>query len=289
MRGWYIPAEKANENQGGKVGIIAVHGGGRDRREFLIQLGYWNANGLDVILYDSSEHGLSEGTGLGLGFGYREQFDVAGAARFAKQSLGWDRVFVIGTSVGASAALLATARESSIDAVIAENPFYDYEPFFIHIYQAILGRGSFGGRSASRYGALVNLVTTLTTYIPLDSYIENVAAFTRWWIGASGQAGPVHVVDKIAPRPLFLIHGQADEMIPISHSQHLYDQAGDPKQIWLPEQGRHADVHSIYPEEYERKVLEFINKYARTPSQQSSSPDSSSNINSPTTSTTEAA
>jgi pimeloyl-ACP methyl ester carboxylesterase len=265
LRGWHVPLTSTSVKHNLKIGIVSVHGGGRDRREFLSHLAYWNKNGFEALLYDSSDHGLSDGTGIGLGFGYREQFDCAGAVRFAKTQLGWDRVIVTGTSVGATAALLATSMEPLADAVIAENPFYDYEPFFVKIYLDILGRGSFGGREASRYGALVGVVKSLTNLIPLESYIDSVASFTRWWIGASGKDGPIQVIKTIAPRPLFLIHGKADEMIPTSHSTLLYETAGEPKQIWLPEQGRHADVHRFYPEEYERRVVEFIETHVISP------------------------
>jgi fermentation-respiration switch protein FrsA (DUF1100 family) len=258
-----VPADKlSQEPDGVKIGIIAVHGGGRDRREFLSHLDFWHRAGFDALLYDSSDHGVSDGTGVGLGFGHREQYDCAGAARFAKHKLGWDKVVVMGTSVGASAALLATARESIIDGVIAENPFYDYEPFFVKIYGDILGAGSFGGRDASRYGSLVSVVTALTNYIPLETFIGQIAAFTRWWIGAAGQVGPVHVIASISPRPLLLIHGKADSMIPTSHSIRLYEEAKEPKEIWLPENGQHADVLGHYPEEYMTKVIKFVRSVA---------------------------
>jgi len=261
LRGWHIPLRNDSLHRSFKVGIISVHGGGRDRREFLSHTDYWVRNGFEALLYDSSEHGLSDGSGIGLGFGFREQFDCAGAARFAKSKLGWEKVIVTGTSVGGAAAVLAAAREPLIDAVIAENPFYDYEPFFIKIYSDILGGGSFGGRDASKYGALVTFLSKLMASVPLDTYIEKLASFTRWWIGASGQEGPVHVVSRIAPRPLFLIHGAKDDMIPTSHSSLLYEKAGEPKQIWIAPKGRHADIHGIYLDEYERQVLDFIDKY----------------------------
>lgn len=261
LRGWYVPFVGVGKQPSKKVGILAVHGGGRDRREFLPHVGYWSAHGLEVLMYDSSEHGISDGSGRGIGFGYREQFDVSAAAKYAKQVLGWERIVVIGTSVGATASLLAAAREPLIDAVIAENPFYDYEPFFVKIYLDILGRGSFGGREASRFGSIVELVTQLTNIIPLDKFVENIASFTLWWIGATGQNGPVHVVNSISPRPVFLIHGQADQMIPVSHSTLLFEKANEPKLIWTPEAGEHADVLRFYQDEYQKRILDFVDRY----------------------------
>lgn len=265
LRGWHVPAQASLKKRPLKVGIVAVHGGGRDRREWLPHVGYWVNSGMEVLLYDSSEHGISDGADLGLGFGYREHFDTVGAIRFAKGQLGWDKLVVVGTSVGGSSSLLATAKEPLADGVIAENPFYDYEPFFIKIYNDILGSGSFGGRDASKYGSLVNLVKMIAQPLPLESYIASVATFTRWWIGAAGQDGPIQVIKQIAPRPVYLIHGTDDEMIPPEHSSLLYKAAEEPKQIWIAENGKHADIRRFYPKEYEQKFIQFIEKHVLPP------------------------
>ena len=258
LRGWYIPVSHESKTRSTKVGLIAVHGGGRDRREWLPHLGYWNKAGLEVLMYDSSEHGLSDGTGEGLGFGFREQFDVIGAVRFAKRDLGWEKLICIGTSVGAASTLMAAGRETLIDGVIAENPFYDYEPFFNKIYRDFLVGGEFGGRDAAKFGVIVSLLTRLSDLLPLEHFITNISSFTRWWIGASGQPGPIDAVSAIAPRPIFFIHGEADLMIPTAHSRILYKKASEPKLLWTPEKGQHADVLRLYPEEYPKRIVSFI-------------------------------
>ena len=38
-------------------------------------------------------------------------------------------------------------------------------------------------------------------------------------------------MDGIAPRPLLLVHGNEDELVPIDHAHRLYDMAGEPKQL----------------------------------------------------------
>lgn len=261
LRGWYIPVSEGSKSRPTKVGLIAVHGGGRDRREWLPHLGYWNKAGFEVLMYDSSEHGLSDGTGEGLGFGFREQFDVIGAARYAKSKLGWEKVVCLGTSVGAASTIMAAGREPTIDGVIAENPFYDYEPFFTKIYRDFLVGGAFGGRDAAKYGLIVDLLTRLSDLLPLEHFITNVASFTRWWIGASGQPGPIDALPSISPRPIFFIHGEADLMIPPSHSRLLFEKSPGPKQLWTPPKGQHADVLRFYPEEYPKRFVEFIENH----------------------------
>jgi dipeptidyl aminopeptidase/acylaminoacyl peptidase len=42
---------------------------------------------------------------------------------------------------------------------------------------------------------------------------------------------PVNWVDKISPRPLLLVHGDADELIPLEHARRLYQKAKEPKEL----------------------------------------------------------
>jgi dipeptidyl aminopeptidase/acylaminoacyl peptidase len=42
---------------------------------------------------------------------------------------------------------------------------------------------------------------------------------------------PINWIDKISPRPLLLVHGDADELIPLEHAQKLYEKAKEPKEL----------------------------------------------------------
>lgn len=44
---------------------------------------------------------------------------------------------------------------------------------------------------------------------------------------------PVRWIDKISPRPLLLIHGEKDEVVPVEQAFKLYKQAKDPKEITI--------------------------------------------------------
>jgi len=42
---------------------------------------------------------------------------------------------------------------------------------------------------------------------------------------------PIDWVDRISPRPLLLVHGDADELIPLEHARRLYQKAKEPKEL----------------------------------------------------------
>lgn len=50
---------------------------------------------------------------------------------------------------------------------------------------------------------------------------------------------PIKWIDKISPRPLLLVHGDADELIPLEHAQKLYQKAKEPKELKIIPGAKH--------------------------------------------------
>jgi fermentation-respiration switch protein FrsA (DUF1100 family) len=51
------------------------------------------------------------------------------------------------------------------------------------------------------------------------------------WFDGFRQVNPVEDIAVIAPRPLLLVHGSQDDLVPVSHAHRLYEAAGEPKQL----------------------------------------------------------
>lgn len=232
LRGWYVPGQP-----GATAGVVAVHGAGADRREFLRQVPLLHAAGYPVVLFDCREHGISDGTGRGVSLGIRESEDVAAVVVWAKQVRGLERVAVIGTSQGAASAILAAAAEPSIDVVIAENAFTSIRD-------------------------LVRDLDGLQEVRPTpDWLVDLVAATAVWRMGGWGRPAPIEVVGAIAPRPLLLMHGTHDRAIPWAHSERLRAAAGEPVELWIVEGGEHAALFNHAPDEWKRRVLGFLARW----------------------------
>lgn len=75
---------------------------------------------------------------------------------------------------------------------------------------ALVGH-SFGGAVAINAGTLSPIVATV--------------------IALSSQLAGAHMAGDLAPKPLLLIHGGADTILPHESSQALYDRAGEPRTI----------------------------------------------------------
>ncbi len=77
---------------------------------------------------------------------------------------------------------------------------------------ALIGH-SFGGAVAINAGTLAPIVTTV--------------------IAVSSQLFGAHMVAELAPRPLLLLHGTADTILPHECSERLYERAQEPKTLKL--------------------------------------------------------
>lgn len=53
------------------------------------------------------------------------------------------------------------------------------------------------------------------------------------WLKDTYSVNPLEYIAKVAPRPLLIIHGTEDEVIPVAHAEALYKQAGDSAEFLL--------------------------------------------------------
>jgi len=59
------------------------------------------------------------------------------------------------------------------------------------------------------------------------------------WQRGFETVSPIEWIDRISPRPLLLVHGDADELIPLDHANRLYHKAGQPKELKVIPGARH--------------------------------------------------
>ena len=65
----------------------------------------------------------------------------------------------------------------------------------------------------------------------------------------------------ITPRPLLLMHGTEDPVIPAGHSERIFEAANHPNaELWLAEGARHAALINHLPDEYRRRIHGFLER-----------------------------
>ncbi len=128
------------------------------------------------------------------------------------------RISLMGFSGGAAASAYVAARDERVSALVL---------------CACPARFSIGGLGQSPEGFLDQCRRVGTVR---DS---GFPASIDEWAAHFQQVSPLDYIDRIAPRPLLIIHGDEDETIPPEHAAQLYAGAKDPRELVMIAGGKH--------------------------------------------------
>jgi pimeloyl-ACP methyl ester carboxylesterase len=181
----------------------------------------------NVLLFDLRAHGRSEGNRIGLGA--LERHDVHAAVDLLlERGIPPGRIGLHGTSYGAAMALLAAAEIPEVGAVIADSAYADIRDLI-----------------ATEVGRRTRLPGWMAAWL-MRPGIENAARLLFAMDLAA--LAPEAVVARIAPRPLLLIHGSQDPVIPPDHARRLKDHAVNAAaELWMLEGLRHTEGARMGP------------------------------------------
>ncbi len=161
--------------------------------------------GLAAFIFNFRGAGFSEGN-LDMGGWPR---DLVLVIDYLSRRTGISRLSLLGFSAGAAVSVLVGAQDKRVSAVVAcacpaEFTMFDEG----NVWPAI---EHFRGLGVIR-----------------DRDFPPSAAE---WLNGFKMVRAIDYVGEIAPRPLLLVHGSADEVVDISHARRLYQRAREPKQL----------------------------------------------------------
>jgi len=205
LQGWLVPSD-------GERAVVLVHGihsNAWDCQAPDVVRAYVDA-GFTVLLFDMRAHGESAGARAGLGVS--ESGDVKAAVRLLIQRGFSDgNIGIHGTSYGAATALLATEQIPAIGAIVADSSFAD-------IRDVIAGELQ---RETGLPAGLANLLMPGMDWLARNFYGLRL-----------DRSVPENAIRGIPPRPILLIHGRSDAVIPFNHVLRLKAAAGAAAEIW---------------------------------------------------------
>jgi uncharacterized protein len=205
--------------------ILLAHGFPGRRSEKLMAM--FARHGYGVVAWDFRAQGESEGNLCTMG--YYETLDVKAALDFARKQPEVRHIGGLGESMGGATMIHAAARWNAIEAIVADSAFT----------------------------GLDDMLQAAIPYPPLRPFIQ---FFAERETGISlHDMRPVDDISKLSPRPVFIIQGDHDSLVPPSSAQALYNAAGEPRRIWIGEGMEHVAMFSSMPAEYERRVMDFFN------------------------------
>ncbi|MFV9507527.1 MAG: alpha/beta hydrolase [Oscillochloridaceae bacterium umkhey_bin13] len=229
LRGWWMGHTEP------RGVIIGCHGHGGSKDDMLgIGTNLWRA-GYAVLVFDFRGRGDSDRWPQTLVS--REVDDLRAAVGFVRERAPTLPLGVIGFSMGAAVAILAAESEPAIAAVVADSSFTSGSDVVAH-----------------------SVRTTLR--VPADLLVLAADEIVHRRHGYRfSHARPLDAVAQLAPRPVLIIHGEADALVPVSHAQRLYEAAGEPRELWIVPGVDHCGGYFIDRPTYCQRVISFFDQY----------------------------
>ena len=228
VSGWHIRSESS------RGVVILLHGLRATRLSMLDRARLFYQAGYSVVLVDLQAHGESPGENVTAG--YLEKHDASAAATFVKAEHPDESIGVVGVSLGGASAVLASPL--GIDALVLEAIYPDI-------------RSAVHNRTAMRLGAL--------GWLPAEVLLAQLQL--RLGVAPS-DLRPIDKVGVVGCSVL-VIAGTDDQHTTVAEARTLFDAAKEPKTLWLQEGASHVDFYRAAPEEYEKRVLQFLDTHMR--------------------------
>jgi dipeptidyl aminopeptidase/acylaminoacyl peptidase len=196
-------------------------------------------HGIPAVVYNPDERGwavLAErfceagfismifnfrGTGLSEGnfdmVGWADDLNAALDELCKLEEVDKNRVYLLGSSGGAATSIYTTAHDSRISAV-----------------------ATFACPATFSLIKDKNIEPTIEHFRNVGIIRDkNFPPSVEEWLDGFDIVAPIHWIDKVSPRPLLLIHGDMDEVVPVKQAEKLFRTANEPKKLVILEGAGH--------------------------------------------------
>lgn len=237
LEGWLVPSA-------GERAIILVHGiysHAWDGHAADLVGAYAKA-GFDVFLFDLRGQGRSAGR---LGLAWLEHRDIQGAVNMLlRRGFKPGSIGLHGTSYGAAAAVVATAQIPEIGALVADSAFADLRDVML---------GETARQTSLPLAMVLPLGPGLRMMARLQFGLDLLTISPEKWIG---------VIER---RPILLIHGDRDSVIPLEAARRLHAAAPAGTELWILTGRDHTEDMRLAPDYAEASPMreEFLDRVVR--------------------------
>ena len=254
----WLPAASPDGDAWGpdpREAVLLLHGWSGSVAPDLVEYGPVLRRTAGVLGLDLRGHGESDNGQAS--FGVTEVDDLGGALRWLGER-GVRRVALVGSSMGAVVALVSVAvlGDGSLAAADAQ-PDQPIAPAPVPRPRivAVVAESVPAELPTVVAGRLPPTVPPLVRRRIADRIFA--AAADR--LGADPRVTePLRVAPLVAPVPVLLIHGTADELVPVADGERLAAAIGPTAERWIVPGGRHSRARHIDPAGYDARVSSFL-------------------------------
>ena len=214
--------------------ILFLHGIGGVKEGFLAWSAFLAKQGFNSFLFDARAHGQSGDNFCT--YGAREKYDVVKVIDYLEENYGVQHFGIWGSSMGGAVALQALEIEPRLKFGVIESSFANFRQI-VYDYQ----------RRITKIGFPWLMDLALVQAGRLAKFDPDAVV-------------PVNAAKKVT-QPVFMAHGEVDERIKVAYSQEIFENlASIQKELVIVKQAGHYELSSIGGQDYQNKILQFLNK-----------------------------
>ncbi|WP_409252975.1 alpha/beta hydrolase [Bacillus sp. SCS-153A] len=221
-----------SENPNGKA-VILAHGYKGSNEQMPGVTKFYHEQGFDVLKPDARGHGNSEGDYIG--YGWDDRKDYVKWINLLINEYKAEDVYLHGFSMGAATVLMTSGEDlpSEVKGIIADSGYTTVEEELAHQLKYLY-------------------------HLPAFPLMEITSAVTKVRAGYTfAEASAVQQVKK-NKLPVFIIHGDQDELVPTEMAHTLYEAASSEKELWIVPGAGHTEAYTVAEEEYQNRLKTFI-------------------------------
>ncbi len=227
-----VPAANPAESNGT---AIVVHGYGDNHYVFLYLVRmYRDQLNYNVLFPDLQYHGYSEGDEIQMG--WKDRLDVMKWIDVAHDLFKDNFMVLHGVSMGAATVMMTSGEQLP-----------DYVKCFVEDCGYSSVRGQFTKNLKDMSPLLPKVILTSASIV------------TKREFGWSFPEADCRKALAKCEKPMLFIHGDADDFVPFEHLWENYNAKKQGyKEYWVAPGAVHANSYAKYPEEYTRRVSNFL-------------------------------
>jgi fermentation-respiration switch protein FrsA (DUF1100 family) len=221
-----------NPNSNGKA-VILAHGYKGSSEQMPGITKYYYDLGYDVLKPDARGHGMSGGTYIG--YGWHDRKDYVNWVHFLVNEKKENAIFLHGFSMGAATVLMTSGENlpNQVKGIIEDSGYTTVKAELSHQLKYLY-------------------------HLPAFPIMEITSAITNLRAGYTFEEATALESVKKNTLPLFIIHGDKDDLVPTEMAYEIYQADTSKKEIWIVHGAGHTEAYTIAEKEYQKKLKAFL-------------------------------
>ncbi|MGT2935172.1 alpha/beta hydrolase [Streptococcus castoreus] len=227
---WYLPASQDTHKT-----ALVVHGFTSRKEDMKPYAMLFHNLGYNVLIPDNEAHGESDGNLIG--YGWNDRLNVIAWAKRLVDEDKESQITLFGLSMGAATVMMASGESlpKQVTSIIEDCG-----------YTSVWDELKFQAKAMY--------------HLPAFPLLYEVSTQSKIRAGFSyGEASSVKQLAK-NKLPALFIHGDQDNFVPTKMVYENYKATQGPKDILIVKGAKHAKAFETAPEQYQKKVAEFLKK-----------------------------